>query len=364
MKRGRRSKRQLSGMASGVLSASGRPIVTGGRPIVTGMAITHVRQYGIQRCHVLIPFVDRTKRPGRPQVRVGAEKFEEVSHRWMPPALPPWREALGSVDLAHVGPTSRKSWGYWIPEPALFVRTKTDQRGLKYLMNWLRVRPAWLYMLRVRDANLCSIPPQWWRDFLYGEIARTEGDRETRRSVRVRQVSHVFSRAFQLGDVDVNPAVPPAWFDRRYDQIPENVCGAIIWELCELGFRQELLALDRILVPMSREIGDEEMREDFIGRVFPDGALYCVERLPEDTGCGLSDDLCFRRVPYLEAFRNVLCRWPRCPPCIHKGPSIATSMSREVIEEKERQMARFYVQRFYEEAGRAPIVPRRFPKVG
>lgn len=39
-------------------------------------------------------------------------------------------------------------------------------------------------------------------------------------------------------------------------------------------------------------------------------------------------------------------------------------MSREVIEEKERQMARFYVQRFYEEAGRAPIVPRRFPKVG
>lgn len=309
------------------------------------------------------PLVDGPKVSGRPQARLGAEKFEELSHRWMPPALPAWRQALDSVDLSHVGPTSRKSWGYWIPEPGLFVRTKTDQRGLQYIMNWLRVRPAWLYMLRVRDANLCSIPPQWWRDFLYGDLARSEGDRETRKSVRARQVLHVFNKAFQLGDVDVNPAAPPSWFDRRYDHIPENVCGRIIWEICELGFRQELLAMDRILVPMSREIGDEEMREDFIGRVFADGALYHVERLPEDTGCGLSDDLCFRRVPYLEAFRNVLCRWPRCPPCIHKGPSITTSMSREVIEEKERQMARFYVQRFYEESSRAPIVPRRFPTV-
>ncbi|KAI0359020.1 hypothetical protein OH77DRAFT_1518275 [Trametes cingulata] len=288
----------------------------------------------------------------------GIDKFADITHPWMPIALGTWREVMQNVkQVPRANP-----WGYWIPDPGMFVRTQTEERAVRYFMTWLRLRPGWLYMLRVRDAALSRISPQWWRDFLYGDTGRSDQDRETRNAIRARQFMLVFGKAFQREDLDLDPTAPPSWFGRKLRTLDKALCPQIVWEICELGFRYELLALDRLLVPLRNATQSEEWREDLIGRVFPDGSLYGVTALPEEGREGLSAQVPHRRAPYLEAFRVVLARWPRCPPSIHSGVPITTALTAEMIVARERELVQYYVETFYDESGRAPIVPRVFPR--
>ncbi|KAI0360934.1 hypothetical protein OH77DRAFT_738244 [Trametes cingulata] len=293
----------------------------------------------------------------------GIDKFADLVHPWMPAALDVWRDVMAQVDQHAAGvQVNQGRWGYWIPDPGMFVRTQTEDRATRYFMTWLRVRPGWLYMLRVKDAALSRISPQWWRDFLYGDTGRADLKEGSRNALRASQFMHVFGQAFQREDLDLNPTAPPTWFGRRLPTLDRSLCPQILWEICELGFRVELLALDRLLVPLRDQRLTEEHREDLIASVFPDRAIYGVSKLPEE-GCeGLSAQVPQRRAPYLEAFRCVLSRWPRCPRSIHDGVPITTALQRETIIVREREMVQYYVETFYRESGRAPIVPRAFPR--
>lgn len=51
-------------------------------------------------------------------------------------------------------------WGYWIPEPGLLLSPKNLERLQRYLMNWLRARPVWLYMLQLPGAETVRLPTQ------------------------------------------------------------------------------------------------------------------------------------------------------------------------------------------------------------
>ena len=134
----------------------------------------------------------------------------------------------------------------------------------------------------------------------------------------------------------------------------------IIWEVCELGFRHELLALDRLLVPKGDGIFDDDHRENLLGRLFSDRSVFCVMELPGQP-TGLAGPTPFHRVPFLEAFRKILSRWPRAPPSFYVDGPITTNISAEAITRRESELARFYVNTFFEQSGRAPIVPHAIP---
>ncbi|PIL29557.1 hypothetical protein GSI_08365 [Ganoderma sinense ZZ0214-1] len=278
----------------------------------------------------------------RSQTR-GVNKFEAVNHPWMPAPLETWQHAMSRVDLSKPARPQNEIWGYWIPEPGLLLRPQSTDRLHRYVFNWLRVRPAWLYILRLREARVSLIPTQWWRDFLYGDTGRSHSPVTTFNATRIAQMREVFGVAFKDADYNPDNHAPVSWFNHRMAQLNLALCPLVIWEVCELGFRFELLALDRLLVP-SREgnFGDEE-RENLLASVFPNHSLFVVTSLPTE-GVGLGAVLPRQRVPYLQAFARVMARWPKSPPSFYDIQSpITTAMPDRVILKREEELVAFYV---------------------
>ena len=291
----------------------------------------------------------------------GVNKFEATAHPWMPSALEAWQKVMDCIDLSKPARPQNEIWGYWIPEPGLLLHPRNPDRLHRYILNWLRLRPAWLYLLRLRDARVSSIPTQWWRDFLYGDTGRATPSTNTFNAKRMTQMREVFDLAFQDCDYAPNNTSPVPWFDHRLSTLDPALCPMIVWEVCELGFRHEMLALDRLLVPSRQGSLREEEREELLSGVFPAKTLYSVPELPSE-GIGLSADLPRRRVPYLEAFRQVMARWPRAPPSFYDShDAITINTTDDLILHREGELISFYVQTFFEQSGRAPIVPHHVP---
>lgn len=317
----------------------------------------HVSKNRIFRSHIYLTYTDIKPHPSQTR---GVNKFEATAHPWMPSVLEAWQNVMDCVDLSKPARPQNEIWGYWIPEPGLLLRPRNPDRLHRYIMNWLRLRPAWLYLLRLRDARVSSIPTQWWQDFLYGDTGRATST-DTFNAKRMSQMREVFHLAFQDSDYAPSNTSPVPWFDHRLSTLDPTLCPMIIWEVCELGFRHEMLALDRLLVPSRQSSFTEEEREELLSQVFPGKTLHTVPELPSE-GFGLSANVPRRRVPYLEAFRQIMARWPRAPPSFYDQHNpITTAMADDLILRREEELVCFYVQTFFEQSGRAPIVPHRVP---
>ena len=286
----------------------------------------------------------------------GRDKFVDPVHAWMPPALPAWREALAAVDRSRPAKRGQGLWGYWIPEPALLLGPKTEERARRYLAHWLRVRAAWTYLLASPEPTVTRVQPQWWRDLLNGDTVRNLPEGDSRRAQRLVKVKEVFGKMLDIADYVGLEASSVMWFSYRVEVPEPSLCPVIVWELHELGFRYELLALDRVLVPAC----DEVQREDLLARVFPNHDLYTLHTLPS-TGIGLSAHLPQARARFLEALRQVVVRWPLCPNAVRGAEPLALTTAREYIQLVEKSIISFYVETFFNYSGRAPIVPHAFP---
>lgn len=99
------------------------------------------------------------------------------------------------------------------------------------------------------QSRVTRLDPQWWRDYLNGDLAEAIPAADTRRARRLKQVSTVFADAFSMSEYvgDTNRLIP--WLGHFLDGLTPSLCRQVVWELFELGFRHELIALDRILVP-------------------------------------------------------------------------------------------------------------------
>ncbi|RPD55262.1 hypothetical protein L226DRAFT_547887 [Lentinus tigrinus ALCF2SS1-7] len=302
-------------------------------------------------------------RPHPTQVR-SVNKFQRFDHPWMPAQLDAWRIAMDNVDLSQPARPNSELWGYWIPEPALLLRPTTDDRRNRYIQSWLRLRPAWLYLLRLPGVAVTAVPTQWWRDVLYGSSATNHpDDASLRKTRRWEGIQKVFGSVFQASDFHGDRTGPVWWLGRRVPGVVPELCPGIMWEMMELGFHYELLALDRVLVPERNDPQRELKRADLLGRVFPAGHLYSLPQLPPPEGAGLCSRLPYRRVPYLEALRQVLSRWADCPASICHSSPISTTFTAEEIRLREVEMSSYYVNTFFAHSGRAPIVPYEYPVV-
>lgn len=284
----------------------------------------------------------------------------------MPAPIKVWSDALAAVDRSG---TPINKWNYYVPEPGLFMGTKDEERQNRYLTTWLRARQSWYYTLYESPVELVQIPPQWWRDFLNsgsGMIQVSASDTKT--AARKKDAMALFGRIFM--DVELNPDFRgeiPKFFCRNITLPDLRASRELMWELFEIGFRFELWALDNYFVPsvtpLARHLRDRDFtREHLLTRVF-DHQYHSmlVLRLP-GSHTDFATERIRDRLANLEAFRTVVCRWPHVPDDIRNGV-FASTCTDVLLHDREKKLVQFYVQSFYDVAGRAPLVPHVFPLV-
>ena len=255
-------------------------------------------------------------------------------------------------------PAKDPIWGYWIPEPALLLGPQERTRVNRYIMNWLRVRPAWLYMLRMSSSSARKVSSQSWRTFFNG--VPDDPSNITRSGRRIQEIKSIFGDFFAEAALDPSTQAPVPWFRYNISEINGSVASLVLWEMFDLGFRYELLALDRFFRP-NLSHREEARRVEFLSRIFPGNDIYAVVSLPTADSPGLSAKYPHRRVHSLNAFRDVLLRWAWCPEEITQSAPLHPGSTTAEIEAMEYRLASFYVNQFFLTAGRAPLVPHLTP---
>jgi hypothetical protein len=129
----------------------------------------------------------------------------------------------------------------------------------------------------------------------------------------------------------------------------------ILWELAELNFCFELLALD------ARAAGSppDHFRQQLVAACFPGGEDGTNALLVADLGAanhGLASQSWEEKGLYLQALRKLMATWRGEVPLIIRTEKF--QWTRPEIEDLEDAIATFYVRSFYSHFRRAPIVPR------
>ncbi len=246
------------------------------------------------------------------------EKFTDCQHPLMPSCIPTWAGALAKVDFTRPAPLGDDGWAFWLPEARLVIGSEIIDRQTRYVTNWLRVREAWLYILThhsMRDGVIGPLKAPQWREYLNTSMLSQQEafSKDTKKSLRKREVSTIFKGVFGVDDIlEIQP--PAEWFGRSLKNcLRDDLClyyQQIAWELCELGFRYELLQLDYWLVPIDSKDPDRHLKEHerrrLIAEVFPSDRDFVMGSLPI-TVDGLAAIDIEARVPHLEALRQVRC---------------------------------------------------------
>ncbi|KAF8237227.1 hypothetical protein L208DRAFT_1248825, partial [Tricholoma matsutake] len=134
----------------------------------------------------------------------------------------------------------------------------------------------------------------------------------------------------------------------------------ILWELTELNFHFELLALDKHASGLSPHRGEHE-RQAMVLKCFdvPSLVVTNVQR----ANFGLQAHDWRERLPFLLAVRALMRDWDGLKPMPLLLPDLAShNMYTEAdVQQLEDHIARFYMQTFYHLFGRAAVVPTRLP---
>jgi hypothetical protein len=141
---------------------------------------------------------------------------------------------------------------------------------------------------------------------------------------------------------------------------PTHLMRLILWELYELNFRYELLALDRV---MARALWEESphTRHDLLYHIFPGegGFVMWSSPLPTDDS-GMWARKTGDIFPHVESFCELLSCWEDAPPRLN-APLHASTFDATIYFGVMQPACNFYTQCFFDRFGRPPVVPHRFP---
>jgi hypothetical protein len=284
----------------------------------------------------------------------------------MPLAFPQWVAAFKRVDKNPARVTKGMvDAGYWFPEPALLVAPVLPERRKLYCANWLAARSLWIS--RVDHHPPSPLPvPQTWRDFLNSIPSNLLADNATTKSAKEKLAAKALfgDTLLHLQGSTWAGQDNVVWRRQRIPIVtledpPAHLIRCILWEVYELGFRYELLALDRAMVPRLWIEAPEE-RAELLYAVFPgeSGLVMWEEDMPiTEQGMWASPETAY---PFVESWRMLLSSWPEAPSRL-QSPIEQKSFTSVVQSDILSSACMFYTQTFFDLFGRPPMVSHRVP---
>ncbi|KAK0492544.1 hypothetical protein EDD18DRAFT_1079621 [Armillaria luteobubalina] len=300
-------------------------------------------------------------------------KFNDIQGDYAPLALPAWSAALSSIDryserakAAFPDPVAAT---YMFPEPRLItnantIRQKSSLRQLDHSFDALKFRAT------ATASDATPLRTQQWRDLLALALKRADGpssskSKDTPSIKAFQEAEEMLGSCMRNQGIEVQLVPPISSGDEPFDLYRGR---QLVWELSELNFRYELLALDsRVAVGPSLPSEDvtaaaaalsdfNSDRQHAVLKVFPDGTLITSS---ETSNGDFSGDWAQRR-GYIIDLREVMRGWSVPLPLACKGSMGA--METEGALRVEKAVAAHYAQTFYDFFGRPPIIPRCKPK--
>jgi hypothetical protein len=283
----------------------------------------------------------------------------------MPLCLDAWRKALQSANQNSATcrleeKQSPNDGRYAFPEPGLFCSGDNPVRQNQYLTIWDHLRPAIINRMSSDMGQTELLGSQQWRTLLG---ARPSSDK-TRSGASRMSLNDLLSGDAADAGVDLSRI-----HEAPVNQYSVSEAQRILWELSELGFRYELVMLDRRAI-QPRVIEDQRYkdfllspltRESVILRCFPFGPSeprHLAYAPIHHASRGLASPAVRDRLPYLTALRHVMGEWDGYEKTELGRLQTPTQNSRESdLYYYEESIAQFYVQMFFRFFGRAAIVP-------
>ncbi|KAH6905613.1 hypothetical protein BKA70DRAFT_1107307 [Coprinopsis sp. MPI-PUGE-AT-0042] len=313
-----------------------------------------------------------------------------------PPDIPLWKSILEDfVKSSNPQKPNNAYSGLMLPPPHLLRRDGSNNKSI-YLAAWLACRAAYIHtIVNLTVSKSRSPSSQQWRNFLFRlkhclAIDMEESDDDepgpasaTKRTHDGAPVAgpsslplctpppalHPVLSAMPLRHGDVQEII---WLDSQIllnsvdelaDKLTPAITAEVLWELHEMGFRLELLALDQALAPEKWSSGSVS-RDLAIRKVFPtsDGkvAEFFVTSIP-NRDQGLASFDWKERLQSIAALRNLMLAWSTCSSNIRNSPPLSKINSQQAAACVERDVVESYFSSFANHFNRLPIPPVRLP---
>ncbi|KAJ6524022.1 hypothetical protein B0H19DRAFT_1276712 [Mycena capillaripes] len=282
-----------------------------------------------------------------PNAKPPRDKFLPFDCPEMLTTITPWANALAAIDRSRP-----RSCGidlpqlYVMPEPTLPASPEEELRRRMLYHYYRLLHDALVFCLADHSQCHALLTTQQWQDVLQGKVTK-QGKDGTRVQARSASLEDLLQPAFTdcgidaLTEFPVPPeAVPPLHVHRTKE---------LLWELAEINFRYEFLALDARASGLDRP---NECRRCFAG----EGLIGMDFR---ESQRGLAAHEAMERLPYLLCMAGLMRDWS--VPC-ERPKQIDTARERtewvaSSVRHLEQKVAQYYTQSFYELFGRAAVVP-------
>lgn len=289
-------------------------------------------------------------------------KFIDPVSPLMPESIPVWSDALLSLSRVQEETPEGVNAGYPLPDPGLFLAPDSDATKAIYFSTWLKLRDIVTHRITAPQATLTPLSNKLWRSMLGMEktAASSSSKEGLLRAQAITFLKDCLTRSNTSLDLNHLRSIPAVWRGQelKCNQLPPpSVAKEILWELYELNFRLEFLALDGHLSKSDKPATERQILID--GHCWPNNLVLPDIKLADK---GVQARSPKERWNSLFGLHMVMSDWrgPRPPALRVSLPILDGSLGcEERLEQAEKSMAEFYTQSFLNVFGRAAIVPHR-----
>lgn len=299
------------------------------------------------------------------------DKWIEITGDYVPCTLVCWRQALLTVDRSkRISPAPPKWFtGYRFPDPGMIMYSQA--RRERNLFNWLLVRECNIHRITNDLSSAAGVPTgvsnEMWRLYLGVEFtARDKSGATTIPGTAAFEIKNSTSHAKKRhAAVSIFGKTPDAhnltevhWRNHvikwnTFCSHDSLLVQEILWDLHQLSFQSDLLALDHYLCPTQWQVRGAE-RIGLMQTVFGGEEYFLVDNFPSQD-LGIASENWGERHAAYRALNALMQEWPGSEPDVEAIRFYVAPIQYEALA------AAMYCWTFARVFGRPPVLPKALP---